>query len=254
MNEGPDARHCRISAAPNTERPQNKRGCAASSQSQAYTDMRPREVRSMQQTVFTIGHSTHAIEYFVELLKRHAATALCDVRSKPYSRINPQFNRELLKQVLRESGIAYVFLGRELGARSADMTCYEGGRVKFDRLAHTELFQDGLDRVQEGMKNYRVVLMCAEKEPLECHRTILVARYLTSRGIDIHHIHADGQLESHASALSRLLRQLGMPEMDLFRSRDEMLAAAYRKQEERVAYSPGTSSSATGNSALRSAG
>src|SRR5271169_2675230 len=127
----------------------------------------------MAQTIFTIGHSTHTQEYFISLLSRHGITALCDVRSKPYSRVNPQFNREELQRVLREHGITYVFLGTELGARSDDPTCYENGKVQYDRLAHTELFRQGLDRVQEGVRKYRIALMCAEKEPLECHRTIL---------------------------------------------------------------------------------
>ena len=135
----------------------------------------------MNETVFTIGHSTHPQERFVSLLCQHGITALCDVRSTPYSRVNPQFNREGLRESLRACGITYVFLGKELGARSADPTCYEYGKVKYDRLAVTDLFRQGLDRVREGTRTYRVALMCAEKEPLECHRTILVARHLVDR-------------------------------------------------------------------------
>ena len=190
----------------------------------------------MQDTVFTIGHSTHPQERFIALLHQHGITALCDVRSTPYSRINPQFNREDLKEALRRSNIRYVFLGKELGARSEDPACYEHGRVQYDRLAHTDLFQWGLERVQEGMKKYKLALMCAEKEPLECHRTILVARHLTALGFDVRHIHADGKLESHADALSRLARMLNLPEYDMFRSREELLPDAYRRQEERIAY------------------
>lgn len=190
----------------------------------------------MQEAVFTIGHSTHPQDRFIALLHQHGITALCDVRSKPYSRVNPQFNRDELKQSLYASGIVYVFLGKELGARSEDPACYVQGRVQYDRLAHTELFQYGLERVQDGMKKYRLALMCAEKEPLECHRTILVARYLTVLGLDVRHIHADGRLESHADALSRLARMLNLPEHDMFRSREELLEDAYRRQEKRIAY------------------
>jgi len=84
--------------------------------------------------MYTIGHSTHPLEYFIGLLSRHGITALCDVRSKPYSRINPRFNRESLKKSLEESRISYLFLGRELGARSEDPHCYQGGKVQYDRL------------------------------------------------------------------------------------------------------------------------
>ena len=190
----------------------------------------------MQQSVYTIGHSTHSQERFNELLKLHGITALCDVRTQPYSRNNPQFNRETLKEALRLAGIAYVYLGRELGARSDDRCCYENGKVQYDRLAATSVFQDGLERVQEGMKTYRVAIMCAEKEPLDCHRTILVSRHLEKRGIDVQHIHADGHLEAHADVVNRLMRQFNISDNDLFRSRDEIVADAYKQQEERIAY------------------
>jgi uncharacterized protein (DUF488 family) len=190
----------------------------------------------MPQTVFTIGHSTHTLERLIALLRLHEITAVGDVRSRPYSRTNPQFNRESLKDRLRTVGITYVFLGKELGARSEDSSCYENGRVQYGRVALTELFRQGLDRVQEGMKKYCLALMCAEKEPLECHRTILVARHLSARGIDVQHILASGRLESQTEILDRLMRQLNLPESDMFRSREDVQSDAYRIQESRIAY------------------
>jgi uncharacterized protein (DUF488 family) len=188
------------------------------------------------ETVFTIGHSTHPLERLIALLKLHRITALGDVRSKPYSRTNPQFNREDLKRGLREVDIAYVFLGNELGARSQDPQCYDHGRVQYDRLAQTELFRRGLSRVQEGMKKYRLALMCAEKEPLECHRSLLVARHLSLLGISVQHILADGRLESHTELLDRLRCQLALPESDMFRSYEDVVSDAYKIQESRIAY------------------
>jgi uncharacterized protein (DUF488 family) len=191
----------------------------------------------MSDTIFTIGHSTHTQETFISLLTRHSITALCDVRSKPYSRMNPQFNREALEQALAAHGIAYRFLGKELGARSDDPTCYEGGKVQYSRLAESDLFKQGIKRVIRGLKeDFRIALMCAEKEPLECHRTILVARHLAALGLDVEHILADGRLESHAAALGRLARMCNLPEEDMFRSREDLLAEAYSRQEERIAY------------------
>jgi len=204
----------------------------------------------MVQTVFTIGHSTHPLERFIALLKLHDITAIGDVRSKPYSRTNPQFNREDLKKDLREVGIAYVFLGKELGARSEDPSCYDRGRVQFDRLALTEQFRRGLDRVREGMKKYRLALMCAEQEPLDCHRAILVARNLSTLGIPVQHILADGRLESQADVLERLMRQLALPESDMFRSHEDVLADACKIQESRIAY---TASEADAAAPTRSA-
>jgi uncharacterized protein (DUF488 family) len=188
-------------------------------------------------TVYTIGHSTHPQERFIALLRQHDITALCDVRSKPYSRMNPQFNREDLERALLAQGIQYRFLGKELGARSNDPRCYESGKVRYDLLAETDLFQLGLKRILRGVKeHFRIALMCAEKEPLECHRAILVARHLAVLGVHIEHILADGRLESNDLALSRLARMFNLPECDMFHSRDELLADAYRRQEDRIAY------------------
>lgn len=192
----------------------------------------------MQEIIFTIGHSTHPEEHFIALLRQHNIEAICDVRSTPYSRVNPQFDREQLKKSLTMVDIKYVFLGKELGARSQDPACYVNGKVQYDRLAHTDLFRQGLLRVQEGKKKFRLALMCAEKEPLECHRAILVARHLTTLGLEVQHIHADGAIETHSDALSRLARMLNLreDEHDLFRSREDLLAEVYRLQSERIAY------------------
>lgn len=186
--------------------------------------------------VFTIGHSIHPLGQFIQLLNQHGITAVCDVRSKPYSRRNPQFNKASIRQTLKDSGIAYVFLGKELGARSEDRDCYLNGKVQFDRLAQTALFQQGVKRVEEGVKGYRLALMCAEKDPIECHRMILISRFLEPSRLSILHILSDGTLESHQDALSRLLRRLHLPERDMFRTPDEMHQEAYRIQSERIAY------------------
>ena len=192
----------------------------------------------MLDTLYTIGHSNHTIERLTALLQQHGITAVCDVRSAPYSRHNPHFDREALRQSLEVFGVAYVFLGKELGARSEDAACYLHGKVQYGKLAKTALFQHGLRRVQEGMKRYRIALMCAEKEPLECHRTILVSRCLASLGIPIEHILADGQLESHDHALTRLAKSLGLrtEEQHLFRTHDDLIADAYLLQEQRIGY------------------
>ena len=189
-----------------------------------------------EQPVFTIGHSTHSAEAFLALLRQHGIEALADVRSSPFSRFNPQFNRDNLERSLRENDIRYVFLGKELGARSDDRSCYDHGRVQYARLARTSVFQSGIDRVQQGVGRYRIALMCAEKEPLECHRTLLVARSLAERGVPVQHIHADGHLETHESAMERLLDITRVPKEDLFRTKEELLAEALEKQEAKVAY------------------
>ncbi len=191
-------------------------------------------------SIYTIGHSTHAIEWFIQLLRSHAITALGDVRSAPYSRRNPQFNREPLGEALKEAGISYVFLGEDLGARSKDPSCYRDGRVDYELLARTELFHSGLERVREGARTHRIALMCAEKDPLDCHRTILVARNLVEQGVTVSHILSDGSVESHDQSMSRLMQMLRIGENDLFRSREDAIQDAYRKRSEAIAYTEQT--------------
>ena len=131
----------------------------------------------------------------------------------------------------------YVFLGRELGARSDDPACYdETGRVQYDRLARKPAFRRGLDRIVQETARNCIALMCAEKEPLSCHRTILVAPALERRGVEIQHILADGTLEPHARALQRLIDSLKLPPTDLFRSRRALIAEALARRAARIGY------------------
>jgi len=146
--------------------------------------------------IFTVGHSSHTIGHFIGLLQRHGISALADVRSVPYSRRHPQFRREVLAESLKAEGIAYVFLGEELGGKR------EGG---LDAASRTSGFKAGLERLREGAQRYRVAFMCAEREPLDCHRTILVARHLRAPDVTIRHILASGELEEHSSVERRLV-------------------------------------------------
>ncbi len=188
-------------------------------------------------SVLTIGHSTHDSEAFVALLQRYGVTEMADVRSSPYSRFNPQFNREALANRLVACGIKYAFLGQELGGRPDDASCYENGRVRYDLVNKTRSFQRGLERILRDIANHRIALMCSEKEPLECHRTLLVAQALQAQGVAVEHILADGELETHAAAMDRLLSLHDDPrQADLFRPRDERIARAIAKQIERIAY------------------
>jgi uncharacterized protein (DUF488 family) len=191
----------------------------------------------MTKTVYTIGHSNGTADRLMALLNRHSITAVADVRSQPYSRFNPQFNREDLASVLQASQLEYVFLGQELGARSSDPACYRDGRAQYALIAQTPLFEKGIERLRSGMDKFRVAILCAEKEPLSCHRFILIGRYLHEKGFDVRHILEDGSLEDHASSLLRLLALHGMQENNLFHTKDELLALAYERQAEQIEYS-----------------
>lgn len=193
-----------------------------------------------REPILTIGHSTHSLDSFVGLLRLHGVTAIADVRSSPFSRANPQYNRESLIDGLKARGIEYVFLGRELGARPNDPSCYLNGRVQYSCLAQAPSFRKGLERVVRGSLRHRIALMCAEGEPLECHRTVLVARALHDCGMFVGHILPDGTLESHAEAMERLLTLTGLSQDDLFRSKEELVTTALARQEERIAYVAGS--------------
>ena len=187
--------------------------------------------------VFTIGHSNHSLGEFLELLASNGVTAVADVRSAPFSRFCPQFNRDALSAALKDCGIRYTYLGRELGGRSADPACYRDGRIQYELVARTSSFRDGLARIVDGAARHRIALMCAEKEPLDCHRTLLVAQELAALGIAVAHILADGELEPHEKTLDRLLEQFDLsPTGDLFQSREELLAHALARQARRVAF------------------
>ncbi len=187
--------------------------------------------------VYSIGHSIHSFEVFVALLKDKHITAIADVRSTPYSRRQPQFNQPTLQSSLAEHGISYVFRGVELGGRGThDSVRDERGRIQYRSLAESAAFREGLMRVHAGSERMRIALMCAESEPLDCHRGILVSRHLVAHGTQVLHIHADGHLETHREAESRLLRLWDLHDPDLFRTQDQILAEAYERQEARIAY------------------
>lgn len=183
--------------------------------------------------IFTIGHSNHSIEAFVALLQQHGITALVDVRSDPFSRFNPQFNKKELEQETKICGIKYVFLGRELGARPKDPSCYEGGQVQYRRLKDTASFKKGIERVIQGAKQYTIALMCAEKNPLQCHRFLLIACALVKLDIPVTHILATGNLEPHEITMARLPDPAESRQDDLFDSKEELILSS---QEKRVAH------------------
>ena len=190
--------------------------------------------------LFTVGHSNHTIEHFLNLLISHNISAIADVRSSPYSQYSPQFNKELLEQSLRDTNIEYVFLGKELGARSSEDSCYVEDQAKYELIALSPVFQLGLDRVLQGIDRYRVSLMCSGADPLMCHRTILICRELKKIHLDlkISHILGDGAIESQVEAEKRLVR-LHKLEPELFgdlTSESSIIEKAYDLQAEKIAF------------------
>jgi uncharacterized protein (DUF488 family) len=189
--------------------------------------------------LFTIGHSNHELSELVRLLRMHQITAVADVRSSPFSARLQQFNKPVLKAALEQAGIAYVFLGNELGARRSEQDCYVNGQARYDLIEKTPAFHEGISRVLKGIEKYRMTLLCAEKDPITCHRTILVCRELRRRGVEIDHILADGKLESHSELERRLRTQLGLDQPSLFETSEQQLEEAYNRQALKIAYRAG---------------
>ena len=187
--------------------------------------------------LYTIGHSTHSVEHFVELLHCHSITAVCDVRSQPYSGYTPQFNRELLERHLRNANIRYVFLGDQLGARSRNPNHYAQGRVQYSAIATSTAFIDGLGRLRDEIARGTVAIMCSEKDPINCHRAILVCRYLRGAEIEIFHILGNGTLESGIKFEERLRLSWNIPAQDLFDDYESLVNRAYDLQAKKIAYS-----------------
>lgn len=140
--------------------------------------------------IFTIGHSTDTIETFIEYLKHHQIDTVVDVRSIPYSRFASQFNKEDLSVSLKEKNIFYIPMGNNLGARYTERELlFEDGKVDFSKVVVTDRFQEGIYRVETGIKKgCKIALMCSEKNPIECHRFSLISNYLHKKGYAINHL------------------------------------------------------------------
>jgi uncharacterized protein (DUF488 family) len=185
-------------------------------------------------TLLTIGHSNLSADRFMALLTSAGVTAVADVRSIPFSRWCPWFSAKALAQRLAGEGIAYIALGEQLGGRPRDPKLYRNGVADYEAMAARPEFVAGLERVVDEIARHRVCLLCAEREPLDCHRCLLVGRALAERGLRLGHIRADGTIEPHAGTEDRLLALAG-GEADLFRGRAERLAHAYRRRAQAVA-------------------
>lgn len=187
--------------------------------------------------ILTLGHSTHSLERFFELLKRSAVTAIADVRSSPWSRHNPQFNRSELKSSLRSVGIDYRFYGKQLGGRPSDPSLFHGSTADYEAMARTKEFGDGLNMVLAGAAKHQIALMCSEHDPLDCHRCLLVGRSLAERGAVVGHILSNAEIISQQKIEEKLLAMSGRSTDDFFVPRPEQLSAAYRDRSLKVAYS-----------------
>jgi uncharacterized protein (DUF488 family) len=155
--------------------------------------------------LYTIGYGQRSLEALVGLLRRYEIRRLIDVRSAPYSRFKPEFSREPLALELERQGVAYEFMGDTLGGQPRDPACYTDGKVDYDKVRAQPCFGLGLDRLQALLSQPgKLVLMCSEARPEECHRSKLIGEAAGARQIEVRHIDSDGLLLTQAQTISRL--------------------------------------------------
>lgn len=166
--------------------------------------------------IYTIGHGCRKIEDFLVLLQRYRIKYLVDIRSRPYSRFNPQFNQHSLKSVLEENSITYVFMGDTLGGRPADVSCYNNhGKVDYDVVKQKDFFIKGINRLRTASdKDICIALMCSESKPQDCHRSRLVGNALVAGGVTLAHIDETGIIKEHDIVIGEVYK--GIKGIDLF--------------------------------------
>jgi uncharacterized protein (DUF488 family) len=153
--------------------------------------------RAQSPSVLTVGHSNGSTKVFVDLLLAAGVEVVVDVRSQPKSSFVPQFDRMALSAELPRSGIRYVFLGSELGGRPSGPGMYDkDGHVLYGRVAESDRFKDGIRRLEGGIEQYTVAIMCSEEDPTDCHRRLLIGRVLRQHGVDVRHLRGDGLIQT----------------------------------------------------------
>lgn len=190
-------------------------------------------------SIYTLGYANLGIESFIGLLKSNEVDVVCDVRSMPYSRLRPDYSRKTFKSHLNNSGIKYAFFGDELGARPSKGNVYVEGQALYGLISKQEYFQRGLSRIRSGIQSHNLALICAEKDPIECHRCILVCRNLPDLNGRIFHLHHSGRKESQPEVDARLAETLGVAPPPLLEDHDaweQAINEAYRIQSRKIAY------------------
>jgi uncharacterized protein (DUF488 family) len=187
--------------------------------------------------LYTIGYAAFInIESFIGALKINGIEVIADVRSIPKSSYNPEFSKDYLQKRLKDNNIKYVFLGDNCGARIDDPACYVNGRVSYDKIKETTVFKHGLERILNGLNKYTISLLCAEKDPIFCHRDILVCRNLKPYDINIKHIISEKMVDLNLTTENRLLNQFKLDTDDFFMSYEDRLNLAYDQQGEKIAF------------------
>lgn len=197
--------------------------------------------------LYTIGHSVHQVETFIGFLKTYGIDYILDVRSVPYSKFTKQFNKESIEKELFPSGISYFHMGEYFGARPSDKSLYnKSGYLDFEKVKKSAAFNKGVDNVLLGLDRGHVIcLMCTEKDPIDCHRAILIARAFEERNIPVEHILSDGSLQTQEVLNERLIARYfpDAGQMSLFPDKsptnsDVLIKLSYEQRNADIGYRP----------------
>ena len=195
-------------------------------------------------TIFTIGHSNHPVEFFLDLLQAHSINCIIDVRSVAASAYSPQFNKEFLSAFLKKNNIRYLHFAEEFGARHTEKELLdEEGRVDFEKVRATKTFARGVQRLNEGLeKKFRMALMCSEANPFDCHRHSMISVHLAANGFEVKHILKDKSLLDNAELEEMLLKKYSkkIPMPTIFEpnvKEEDQLSAAYKLRNKDIAFS-----------------
>lgn len=190
----------------------------------------------MPNEIFSLGHSSLEFQRFLQLLTAAGVTAVADVRSSPYSGRFPWFSQREMKRSLKDGGVAYAFLGNELGGRPTAPELYRGSVADYEAMAKTDIFKSGIERLIEGKAKHRIAMVCSERDPLHCHRCLLVGRHLSKLNVQVTHLNFEGGRETQDEVEDRLLREEKLFADDLLKSPSDRLSEAYYKRSRQVAY------------------
>ncbi len=198
-----------------------------------------------RQVIYTIGHSTHPLDFFLELLQTYKVNCIVDVRSVAASAYNPQYNKEPLSNFLKNNGVTYMHFAEEFGARHGDPGLLDDeGKVDFEKVRKSWNFQNGVERLWQGInEGFTIALMCSEGEPFDCHRFSMISIALEKDGFNVQHILKDKTIKSNAQLENQLLKKYDkkIPKPDMFEPNvtlDDQLKVAYRLRNKEIAFSP----------------
>ena len=196
--------------------------------------------------IYTIGYSAFSIDEFIETIKNFGISCVIDVRTSPFSNYYADYNKDTLERTLKEHNILYRNYANEFGARQTDLMFYTGDIVDFDKFIKSDQFLEGVSKVNKGIeRGYSFVLMCAEKDPIKCHRSIMLGKGFSENGFDVKHIVSKTEIESQRELEERLLEMYHHDRFQLNffceeQSYSELLADSYKKQNLAIGYNKNT--------------